>query len=262
MTQLTAISLKTHADRNWQRYRSYAFAAHRQLIPALATELLKLVPTMPLGFIEHEARFYLYAMTAPQPDGNLFVAPDGRWLAGYVPAILRSHPFALVRPEGASESILCIDESSGLMTAAGTGEPFFSQDGQPAPGIRDVLNFLMRIEQDRALTQTMVDALQAAGVIQPWPITLNQAGVTVSVDGICRVDETALNALDADHWLALRQTGALPLAYAQLFSMNQLALLEQVGAAQAQMPRSQPRSPSLQDLGLSFGDEDSLRFDW
>ncbi|WP_041447581.1 SapC family protein [Thiocystis violascens] len=264
MTQLTAITSTAFADRNWQRYANYAFASRMNLIPALATELAKLVPALPMGFIPRAERFQLAALTSLQPDSNLFVAPDGRWLAGYVPAALRGYPFALARPEGAPESVLCIDEASGLIVAAGAGEPFFDADGQPAKTVKEVLNFLARVEHDRAVTQTMVDALQAASLIQPWPITVNRDGAAVPVEGIHRVDEAALNALDDAAWLALRRSGALALVYAQLFSMNQLALFEQAGAAQARMrpPPQQPRAPSLQDLGLSFGEEDSLRFDW
>ena len=262
MTQLTAITPTAFADRHWQRYANYAFAARMNLIPALATELAKLVPALPLGFVPRAERFQLAALTALQPDSNLFVAPDGRWLAGYVPAALRGYPFALAVPEGAPEPVLCIDEASGLIVAAGAGEPFFDADGQPAKVVKDVLSFLARVEHDRAITQTMVDALQTANLIQPWPLTVKRDGAALQVEGIYRIDEAALNALDNDAWLGLRRSGALPVVYAQLFSMNQLALFEQAGAAQSRMQRPPQRAPNLQDLGLSFGEEDSLRFDW
>lgn len=262
MTQLTAITPQAFADRAWQRYSSYAFAARMHLIPALATELAKLVPALPLGFVRREDGFQLVAFTSFQPRINPFVAPDGRWLGGYVPAALRGHPFRLARPEGASEPVLCIDEASGLIVAAGLGEPFFDAEGQPAPGLKEVLTFLARVEHDRALTQSMVDALEAACLIQPWPVTLNRGGEALQVEGLYRVDEAAINALAEDAWLVVRRAGALALAYAQMFSMNQIALLEQASAAWAQLQRARASSPTLQDLGLSLGEDESLRFDW
>jgi len=270
MTQLTAITPDAFAQRNWQRYNSYAFAAHLHFIPALVTELSKLVPALPLGFIQHEAQFQLVALTALQPNSNLFVAPDGRWLAGYVPALLRGHPFGLARPEGSTEAVLCIDETSGLIVAAGAGEPFFTDDGQPAQAIKDVMNFLARVEHDRVLTQKTVDALQAANLIQPWALTVKHDEAAVQVAGIFRIDEAALNTLDENAWLTLRRSAALPVAYAQLFSMNQISALEQASVTQTQLrsvppppsPLFRQPAPALKDIGFSFSAEETLRFDW
>jgi len=80
-----------------------------------------------------------------------------------------------------------------------------------------------------------VDALQAAELIQPWPRNLQQGENTVPVEGFHRIDEAALNALPDEAFLALRKTGALPLAYAQLLSMNQLGKLQQAVGVQAKM---------------------------
>ena len=55
------------------------------------------------------------------------------------------------------------------------------------------------------------------------------------MEGLYRVDEAALNALPDETLLTLRKTGALPLAYAQLFSMNQLAMLPKAARMQAQI---------------------------
>ncbi|MBV5310395.1 SapC family protein, partial [Chromatium okenii] len=222
------------------------------------------------GFIQHEAQFQLVALTALQPNSNLFVAPDGRWLAGYVPALLRGHPFGLARPEGSTEAVLCIDETSGLIVAAGAGEPFFTDDGQPAQAIKDVMNFLARVEHDRVLTQKTVDALQAANLIQPWALTVKHDEAAVQVAGIFRIDEAALNTLDENAWLTLRRSAALPVAYAQLFSMNQISALEQASVTQTQLrsvppppsPLFRQPAPALKDIGFSFSAEETLRFDW
>jgi hypothetical protein len=267
MTQLTAITPDAFAQRNWQRYTSYSFAAHLHFIPALVTEIAKLVPALPLGFIPREERFQLVALTALQADTNLFVAPDGRWLASYIPAALRGHPFGLARPEGGSEAVLCIDETSGLIVAAGAGEPFFTEEKQPAPGIRDVMTFLARVEHDRTLTQKMVDALQTANLIQPWAVTAKHNGALVQVEGIYRIDEAALNGLDDAAWQMLRRSGALPVAYAQLFSMNQINLLEQASSQQAQLRSAPPptplrSAPPVKELGMTLTPDDTLHFGW
>jgi len=233
--QLTAISAEKFSGKAWRRYNSYAFAARENLIPLVAAELAKAVPTMPLGFVQIGEGFQLVAITALQAGANLFVAPDGRWLGAYVPAALRGYPFRLVKLQDRADSILCIDEASGLVVEAGQGETFLDEDAQPSKAVKDVLEFLSQAERNRMVTQAAVDALAAAGLIQPWPLSIKQGEQNVPVTGLYRIDEAALNALDNEAFLTLRQSGALPVAYAQLMSMNQLTVLQQLAQIQAKL---------------------------
>src|SRR3954465_962921 len=125
MPEFTAVTRERHASKAWRRYTSYAFAAGDAALPLVASELAQAVMTMPVAFVKQDGRFVLMAVLSLTPGRNLFVAPDGRWLGEYVPALLRSHPFRLLRPESAAESILCVDEHSALVVDAGQGEAFF-----------------------------------------------------------------------------------------------------------------------------------------
>lgn len=49
--------------------------------------------------------------------------------------------------------MLCVDEDSGLVGDWPAGEAFFGEDGEAAPALRDILNFLTSLEQNRAVTQ-------------------------------------------------------------------------------------------------------------
>ena len=134
--QLTAISAENFSGKAWRRYTGYAFAAGETLIPLVVAELAQAVPAMPLGFVQSGEGFQLVAVTALQPGANLFVAPNGRWLGAYVPAALRGYPFRLVKPQDREDSVLCIDEASGLVVEAGQGETFFDEDGRPSKALR------------------------------------------------------------------------------------------------------------------------------
>lgn len=233
--QLTAISKEQFSGKAWRRYTSYAFAAGETLIPLVAAELAQAVPAMPLGFVQSGEGFQLVAVTALQQGANLFVAPDGRWLGAYVPAALRGYPFRLVKPQDRADSVLCIDQASGLVVEAGQGETFFDEDGQPSKAVKDVLELLLQVERSRMATQWAVDALAAAGLIHPWPLSIKQGEQNMPVTGLHRIDEAALNALETEAFLTLRRSGALPVAYAQLLSMKQLAVLQQLAQIQAKL---------------------------
>ncbi|HZV64882.1 MAG TPA: SapC family protein [Telluria sp.] len=264
MPQFTAVTPEFFANKSWQQPSTYAFAAQANVLPVIAAELAKLVPRMPLGFVQTEAGFQLVAIASLQPDSNFFIAPDGRWLGDYVPAVLRSYPFRLVKLQDRDESILCFDESSGSALGAGIGEAFFDAAGTPGAMVNRMLDLVSQIERSRVATQAAVDALQAAGLIQPWPLNMQQGDQTIPVEGLYCIDEAALLAVQDDAFLTLRKAGALPLAYAQLLSMSQLDKLQQAFFEQSKLKtlarQASNHTTSLTDLGFKFSDGETLHF--
>ncbi len=259
--QYTAITEDKFSGKAWRRNAGYTLAAGENLIPLVAAELAQATSALLLGFVQNDAVFQLVAITSLQTGVNLFVAPDGRWLGGYVPAALRGYPFRLVKLPDRADSVLCIDEASGLVVEAGQGEPFYGEGGQPAKAVKEMFDLLVQVERSRTVTQTAVGALAAAGLIQPWPLSIQQGGQNAPVKGLYRLDEAALNALGNDAFLALRQAGALPVAYAQLFSQNQLGLLQQLVQVQAKLKVPAPSGlqnlaglKGLKGIGLSQDD--------
>jgi hypothetical protein len=264
MTELAAITPERHAGKMWKKVSDNAFAAERTVIPLVGAELSKVVPAMPAGFIKLDAGYQLVAITSLQPGTNLYVAPDGKWLGEYIPAALRAYPFQLAQQEGAENFILCINEASGLVVEnTEDGNAFFDDQDQPTQGIKDILNFLTKVEASRAVTQGAVNALADAGLITPWEINLKQGEKVVPVEGLFSIDEAGLNKLDNEDFLTLRKAGGLALAYAQLLSMSQLAVLERLGELQGQIVAKQTAQSEAANLsGFSLSeDEGSLTFD-
>jgi len=248
----------------WKNFTDYTFAAEQTVIPLVGVELRKAVPVMPTSFIKQEAGYQLVAITSLQPGTNLYVAPDGKWLTEYIPAALRTHPFQLAQQEGAGEFILCINEASGLVVEnTEDGNAFFDDQDQPTQGIKDILNVLSQIKASRDVTEGAVNALADAGLITPWEINLKQGAKVVPVEGLYSIDEEALNKIDDEDFLAVRKAGGLALAYAQLLSMNQLAVLERLGELQGQILEKQAANSEAANLtGFSLSeDEGSLTFD-
>jgi len=257
MPTVTPVTPSRHAAMRWRRYDSYSFAADRAVVPLVAAELARAAPAFPVAFIQTgKGKGYMPAVVLGlEPNHNLFVAPDGRWLAGYVPAALRSRPFTLRRAAD-GRHVLCVDEASGLVTDGPQGERFYEDDATLSATLRQVADFLAKVEQNRAATAAVCAALTAHHLIVRWPVARKTDQGERKLEGLFRVNESALNALDDEAFLSLRKSGAVPIAYAQLLSMQQLRLLGELAAARA--PRPQPVQLG-QDLDPSWLEGDVLK---
>ena len=264
MADFTAIAPESHAQKAWKNVTDYAFSAENAVIQLVSAELSAAALAMPTGFIMHEAGYQLVAITSLQSGQNLYVAPDGKWLGAYIPSALRAYPFRLLKPESAEKSVLCINEASGLVVeGVEGGNDFFDDEDQPTQGIKNILNFLTQVEASRVVTQRAVDALADAGLITSWVLNLKHDEKDVPVEGLFCIDDAALDKLDDEDFLAVRNAGGLGVAYAQLFSMKQLVILERLGNIQGQILRqqtAQSEAANLTEFSLSE-DEGSLIFD-
>jgi len=99
MPNWTAISPFQHADKYYLPRQDYSFAADQQVVPILIAELSKLLPHYALAFIQQDSTYQPVAITGLGGGQNLYVNYEGKWLATYVPAFLRSHPFRLLTTE-------------------------------------------------------------------------------------------------------------------------------------------------------------------
>ena len=129
-------------------------------------------------------------------------------------------------------------------------------------------------EQQRIATARACAALAKQELIEPWPVTLanNETVESVgkkTVQGLYRINESVLNALNGDALAELRKSGALALAYAQLLSITQLQQLPKRAQWQAKLKAhaAQVKGTAAQRSGGSgltelFSESDgSLNFD-
>ncbi|OIQ81137.1 SapC [mine drainage metagenome] len=257
--QLTAIT-SDFTTKNWKRSPNYLFAAKSNVLPVVVSELARLVPAMPLGFVKDGDVFKFVAITSLQHNTNLFVAPDGSWIVDYIPAVIRSYPFHLVKPQDREDLVLCFDTDSGLLCEVGEGEPFYDGD-EPSQLVKMALNLLSETETSRVVTQRFVNALQETELIQPWPLNIQEGEKTTKVEGLYRIDETALNALPDEDFLTLRKSGALGLAYGQLLSTNQLSVLSKAAQVQTKIKEqvqalAASQAQNLSDTGFRMSSSD------
>ncbi len=257
MAKFVALSQSQHADARIRRGAAYRFAANETFLPLVAAELARAVISLPVGFVTREGALSLVAVTSLTPGVNLFIANDGQWLGGYVPAALRGYPFRLARFKDRDESVLVFDEESGMI---GTGEgfeeaePLFAADGTPARPVSATLEFLKQTEINRAATAQAIRGLADSGVIEDWPLLVTAPdGTQKPMTGLQRVSEKKLTQLSDEDFLKLRRCGGLPIAYLQLVSMQHIGGFDRIVQLRDQLERvkAQQKAEPVWEMGDS-----------
>lgn len=253
------LSYLRHGHLHWKRYDSYGFASGRHLVSLAAAELSRAALSLPLTFVQQGEHWSLCALVGLLPGQNLYVGPGGQWLASYIPATLRGHPFHLGW-EG-TNATLSLDEDSGLLVDDGSGEPIFDQAGDLSEPVRQVWSFLSATAESLLVLEAACRVLAEAGVIVPWPIAVQGTDGTHTVSGLHQIDEAALNALDDATFSKLRRAGVLGVAYAQLLSMGNLADLGKLAQARAEFDAAARAKAEVKPM-MALPDDSTIDWDW
>jgi hypothetical protein len=253
MPQFAAISRERHANKKWLRFSNYAFAAGEIIAPIVGAELARAALAMPCAFLQQSGRYTLVAVLSLIAGRNVFVAPDGRWLGPYVPAVFRLYPFRVLPTDKGDSVVLCVDEESKLVVdGSSTGEEFFDAQGNPTPVLKPAFDAALALERNRKSTELAVEALAKADVIRPWEIKVKTAEGERPISGLYRVDEVALHALPDDTFLNLRKTAALVIASTQMLSMGQLGLLQHLARLQTQAAAAPTPAAPIPPTSIPF----------
>lgn len=262
MADYIVIGKNSHAAHGYLPRQDWSFAAGDQIVPVSQTELGKVLPHYALGFVrvggegEADNEYQLVALTG-LGSANLYVAPNGKWMAGYVPAALRAYPFRMALHE--EQRVLCIAE--GHLVEQATEGRLFDDSGELSAVVADTVDFLQKCDGDRQVTMANVAKLVAAGVIDRWPLQVSrgEGEEPLAIEGLYQVNEQALTSLDSQVLHDLRG-GPLALAYAQLFSTHQLAELTKRSQFLGEVTRQAEQAKSA-DLDELFGGEnDEISF--
>lgn len=263
MVNIVPISTERHADKAWLRPNGFQFVSTQAVVPLVGAEFGRACLGLPIGFVQQADTYVPAAVMSPIAGRNLLVGPAGQWLGSYIPAALRSYPFRLGQVPETGQITLCIDEDSGtVVDADGGAEDFLDAEGKPTPQMQAMLNFMLEMEKSRRLTERAVKSLTDAGLIRPWQFEVTIDGEPTPAAGIFCVNETDLNVLDDVAFLGLRRTGALGLAYLQLASMNQIAMLQHLAGVQQQLVAAHQKQRQIASLDELFsqGFSETLRF--
>ncbi len=251
MADYQPVSPSTHAHLRWNRDPALRFTAGFTTAVLTISEFPRAALALPIGFVEHEESFSPVAILGFEKGKNLFFDPATGWNCPFVPAVFATHPFKIGK--SGEQYILCVDVESDQLSET-SGAPFFLDDGQLGPMLRAAADLLKTSEHGYAVARQACDSLKKANVVRPWDITIKTEQGEAKTSGLFRVDEAALNAAPADDLVELRRTGALMMAYCQLFSSQHLAVLGRPAAARPTASLSTTDNGFQSDNGtIDFG---------
>lgn len=259
MNSWVAVTPEAQKSKRWRSRDAFQYAVGQQTADILLPELSSLLPHYTLCFVQQEDSYRIVALLGLGGERNLYINQENYWMCPYVPATLRSYPFALANYNDSGDKVLCIQEAH--ITEDSDANAFFDDEGGLAPATAEVFNFLKQCERSRLQTQSACDSLAEAEIIEPWPLHIKRGEddkEPITIDGLHRISETKLNGLAESDFMRLRESGALPLAYAQLFSEHQYP---QLGQRADYLTRQLEESSARLDLGGIFEEEGSLNFD-
>jgi hypothetical protein len=255
MTSWIALSKTDHLDMYWKPRDGFAFTREMQVVPVAISELSKLLPHYCITFIKEDEDFKAVVLLGLGEVKNVYVNNDNKWLAGYVPASLRAFPFILGKTDD-DKKILCIKQSH----LHNDGDhKLFGPDGELTKDVTAKLELLNQTILDSELNSKACRILNDAGLMIDWKLTVKTSHTSdqVEIKGLFTIDEKKLNQLAPDEFARLRDCGALVLAYAHLFSLNQIDQISQ-RVEYSKKVRNVTESQDLQGL---FNDGGSLNLD-
>jgi len=258
MSTWVAVSRGQHTSKYWKPREAYSFSATEQVAVVHVNELNLLLPHYCIAFIESNRVFVPVVILSLDAVKNLYVDTDGRWLGDYVPASLRAYPFSFA--EGADgNKILCVDNTQ--VSEDSSQRPFFNTDGSLTDDLNELMKFMESNRSAQEITAMACHALTEQNLIEPWLLTVSQgeASEPINLSGLFRINEQALNQLDADKFAELRKYGGLLLAYAQIFSTSQLNQLTQ--RVRYHENKQEISNKDLTDMAGFFQDSGALSFD-
>lgn len=155
---------------------------------------------------------------------NLFLEADGSWGASYVPAFLRSYPFALVRTDETNYIVAFDSDWSGFSEKE--GERLFTDAGEPTEFMKGVQGYLETLDGEMQRTRAFGQRLMELGLLQDMRFDATiDGGTTLTVDGFLAIDDKKLAELPEAEVVELHRSGILGLIHAHLISMGQMRRL-------------------------------------
>jgi SapC len=254
MATIRVVSWQEHGNCSWQPPQQYVFAAQDQVAALAMFEVPAAMRVLPLAFIKTEGGYATVALQGFKTSGNILLAADGSWRAEYVPHVYRHYPFKLAKDTN-QQFVLCLYEDSQVVKEGYSGVRLFDDDKKPSKALATVFNELLRYEQETGAMLQASHLLQELNLFEPWKLQVQIGDKEETQEGLYRINESKLNTLDAESLLALRNSGALMLCYAQLFSMQNIQQLAKVQTLKAGASQQESKSAIA---GMSLLDNNDM----
>jgi hypothetical protein len=227
MTNIIPLHHQTHAALKVKNDNDFTRFKAQHLIPVVLQDFIPLASEFPIAFVKNTetGQFTAVAMMGVTPNVNLYCQTP-IWQAEVVPSSFFNYPFSLARKEeGDDDCFVCIDTDSPLVNEE-QGQSLFDDKGEQTEYLQSRTEHLLNIAQRHEQTANIIQYLASKKLLAMKTLNLNLgAEKKLTLDGLYVIDEKKLDALPAEEFNELRGKGLLPIIYAHLSSMHQIARL-------------------------------------
>lgn len=213
---------------------SFEFAATTNAIPILIDEFPLAASNYPIVFAEGDTPVPA-AVVGLESNVNLFVAPDNNWLPGtYLPSYVRRYPFLLMDDDNQKQYVLCIDDSSNMISEKGEYQLF--KDGKATAFTQGAMNFCAQLRQQGEATDEFVKALKSYNLLMKSESAIDlPEGTKVQLAGFQVIDPKKFDLLPDKIYLEWRRKGWIGLIFAHLLSTHRWQNLVALNAMRESM---------------------------
>lgn len=199
------------------------FAAETHYVPLAASEFHQACRHYPVLFAGGDDGGPI-SLLGLREEENLFVSEDGSWAEGkYVPAFVRRYPFVLAQGDEHAGFTVCFDEEYGGFNDR-EGHALFTEEGEHAPFLERVIQFLQTYRSEMLATDRFVETLNSLDLLVDQDLRVQTPdGASFSLKGFRVVDEERLRKLADGKVGELVREGYMGWIYAHLISLNNLS---------------------------------------
>lgn len=234
--KLVLLTYEQHKDLKLNPLTDFSFTNNMHLAALTVHEFMRAAAIYPIVFIPNGNAYQPVALIGLQPEENLFLDADRRWLASYIPTSIRRYPFALVKTPTEGEFSIYLDAESTNLKAT-EGEAIFVEKDQFSETFTKLTEMLKEHQVSDVLTQDFCQRLQDLDLLAPLKIGYQVGDQGHNLEGCFVVNEQAFNELSEEDFGQFKQRGYLPAIYAQGISMGQVERLIMLKQQQGAEPK-------------------------
>lgn len=262
------IKRSEHGASGYKPTQNLSFAQNFPVANIVWEEIPNISQHLPVAFRLGESQgkkfLDLVAIQSLDNERNLMVLPNGRWLGGYMPAIYRSEPFAILPDPSEPQKLQLNIREEHIVDATEEGAiPFFDEKGELGKQLNTALHFLGELTKGHRKTQTMIMKLQKYGVLEHWNLAKElkldkDTPFTNLPQNLFRANLNKINKLKDEEIADLQRSGALHLAslqYSSQFRLKGLMSLTRIYDEMLEQVNTSQEQPNIDEL---FGEGDDV----
>lgn len=255
---LKVLDPATHRDLRLKKKSDFRFVRKQMIVPVWGQEIPRAALHFPVLFMRREGFWIPVVLLGLSEGENRFVSEKGEWLAEFLPAALMAHPFYSVN-SAEGKPVLAVEEDDPALTSEDSlteeSWPLFDDSGSPTDITKKALMVLEQIRAQQEFTWSVMDAIEAVGLLKPW--RPSQGGNGQASGELFAIDESMIDELKDVDFLSIRGKSVLALMYSHLFSLKHLQLRDRKRSTlwlSASQKGVSPLFSQEQDLFI-FGDD-------